>query len=64
MVIIDWDVNDLPPPVFEDVGMNVYVDVDVTSTPTTEVERERGYSVYHQPSRLEFEFELQQIFLV
>jgi len=25
MVIVNWGVNDLPPPVFEDVGMNVYI---------------------------------------
>ena len=43
MAVVDWGVNDLPPPVSEDVdgGMDVDVDVDVTSTPM----REREVSV-------------------
>jgi len=41
MAVVDWGVNDLPPPVSEDVngGMDVDVDVDVTST-KAEHERE------------------------
>ena len=38
MAVVDWGVNDLPPPVSEDV------DVDVTSTPMTGVKREVSVS--------------------